>query len=226
MLRLVVWFLYAAMLATDALGQLPETPTASFEVASIKRSAPLDSSHYGQMTRDPGRVNYSHVSLQNLLAQAFKIKNAQISGPDWLDSDRFDIDAKLPTGSDEKQIPVMLQALLFERFKLSFHKETKIAAAYELLIAKVGAKLKRTDEEIGNVTTSSGSGGKYLSGNVTMTLISRDSLANMVDRPVVDGTGIEEFIKVDLHWSDNPSPENGTQADDLPTRCLQLCKTR
>ena len=58
------------------------------------------------------------ILLQNLLAQAFRIKNFKISGPDWLDTDRFDIVAKLPDGATQDQRPAMLQTLLRERFGL------------------------------------------------------------------------------------------------------------
>jgi len=68
----------------------------AFEVATIRRSDMTADS--GQMIRDPRLVAWSHVSLQNLMAQAYLIRNFQISGPYWLDTDRFDILAKLPDG--------------------------------------------------------------------------------------------------------------------------------
>src|ERR1035438_9938796 len=79
----------------------------AFEVATIKRSDPT--SEEGQMIRDPRLVALAHVSLQNLLAQAYRIKNFQISGPSWLDAERFDILATLPDGATRDQLPAMLQ---------------------------------------------------------------------------------------------------------------------
>src|ERR1700692_4794795 len=106
----------------------------SFEVASIKRSDPT--ADVGQMIRDPRIVALAHASVQNLLAQAYRIKNFQISGPSWLDSERFDIVAMLPDGATQNQLPAMLQTLLRERFKLAFHLEHKTLDAYVLLATK------------------------------------------------------------------------------------------
>src|SRR4051812_31431583 len=105
-----------------------QAPPVAFEVATIKRSDPT--AEQGQMIRDPRLVALAHVSLQNLLAQAYRIKNFQISGPAWLDSDRFDIMARLPDGATPDQLPVMFQTLLRDRFGLSLHLEKRNMNAY------------------------------------------------------------------------------------------------
>jgi uncharacterized protein (TIGR03435 family) len=166
------------------------------------------------MLRDPGRVILSYVTLQNLLAQAYRIKNFQIEGPGWLDSDRFDIEAKLPAEAKDDDFPVMLQALLKERFKLKFHLESKALSAYVLLPAKGGPKLRTIDEPPGNVRTTNGATRRHLSGKVTMLGFS-GLLSNMLDRPVVDVTELKGVYDVDLEWSVDDA--TASQADDAPT---------
>ena len=187
----------------------------AFEVASIKPATPsADSGRMGQMIRDPGHVSLSYVTLQNLLAQAYRIKNLQIDGPGWLDSDRFDIEAKLPAGAKDDEFPTMLQALLKERFKLKFHLESKALSAYVLLPAKGGLKLRAVDEPMGGVRTTSGVTRRHLSGKVTMVGFS-GLLSNMLDRPVVDMTELKGVYDVDLEWSVDDA--TGSQPDDPPS---------
>jgi uncharacterized protein (TIGR03435 family) len=169
----------------------------AFEVASIKRSNPT--ADVGQMIRDPRVVALAHVSLQNLVAQAYRIKNFQISGPSWLDSERFDIVATLPNGATRDQLPAMLQTLLRERFKLAFHLEQKTLEAYVLFARKGATKLTATDGEIRDVRTSAGAV-RRLSGKVSMPYFA-GLLSNMLDRPVSDMTELGGLYEVDLEWS-------------------------
>src|SRR4051812_9748118 len=86
----------------------------TFEVASIKPSPPPVGNMLrvmmqgGPGTPDPGRLNYANVSLKNLMTTAYKVKGYQISGPSWLDSERFDITAKIPAGTTKEQFQTML----------------------------------------------------------------------------------------------------------------------
>ena len=138
------WTLCIALvlIASGALlGQ--QQGAVSFEVASIKPSAPqpMGFRRIG-MTTDGGIARYSGVSLQDLIRSAYRVKDFQIQGPDWLGNDRFDIVAKLPDGAKEDQVPEMLQALLAERFKLTLHRDTKEHPIYALIVGKNGPQLK------------------------------------------------------------------------------------
>jgi uncharacterized protein (TIGR03435 family) len=131
--------------AGTALGQTP-----AFEVASVKPAAPLDRSqmlsgqmHVG-MKVDAARVDIGSMSLAELIRVAYRVKAYQVSGPDWMASERFDVLAKLPEGASSGQVPEMLQALLAERFKLSVHRESKEHAVYALVVGKNGPKLKES----------------------------------------------------------------------------------
>ena len=133
------------VLAGAALGQTP-----AFEVASVKPAAPLDRSqmlsgqmHVG-MKVDAARVDIGSMSVAELIRIAYRVKAYQVSGPDWMASERFDVLAKLPEGASSAQVPEMLQALLAERFKLTMHRESKEHAVYALVVGKNGPKLKES----------------------------------------------------------------------------------
>src|SRR5215475_13056271 len=89
---------------------LAQNPPA-FEVASIKPAAPQQMGKMMvRMGSDAGRVNYSNVSLKDVLARAYNVKRYQLSAPSWMDSERYDITAKVPDGVPKEQIPAMLQS--------------------------------------------------------------------------------------------------------------------
>ncbi len=131
-----------------------QTPAArlEFEVASIKPALPLATQmstgklHVG-MTIDGTRVDLGSMSLADLVPLAFKVKPYQVSGPDWMSANRFDIIGKIPEGTTKDQVPEMLQALLADRFKLTFHRDSKDHPVYGLVVAKGGAKMKEAAPE-------------------------------------------------------------------------------
>src|SRR6185312_4345924 len=127
----------------------------TFEVASVKPAAPPSANGRGMImfrapsggpgTKDPGRINYPFISLKNLLMNAYDVKNYQITGPGWLDTERFDINATMPPETTKEQFRVMLQNLLAERFKVAIHRESKELPAYVLTVGKGGPKMKESD---------------------------------------------------------------------------------
>jgi uncharacterized protein (TIGR03435 family) len=127
-------------------------PPLSFEVASIKASQAITPAmitsgklHVG-MSVDAARVDLGYMSLAELIPIAFKVKPYQVSGPEWMKAQRFDILAKMPEGATREQVPEMLQALLNERFQLKIHRENREYAVYGLMVAKGGSKLKESTD--------------------------------------------------------------------------------
>ena len=124
-----------------------------FEVASVKPTAPSpDGRNFilargGPGTQDPGQVTYTGFPLQLIITNAFGIKPYQMSGPGWLNMERYDITAKIPEGTTKEQFNVMLQNLLADRFGMKIHHETKELPGYELSVAKNGPKLKAAVED-------------------------------------------------------------------------------
>src|SRR5271165_1208577 len=94
-----------------------------FEAASIKPSAPMGMGmvKVGISMMPGGRISMSGVTLRLLIQQAYGVKDFQIAGgPDWINSDRYDITAKPEDSATQEQVKVMIQALLADRFKLKF----------------------------------------------------------------------------------------------------------
>src|SRR5215467_8805291 len=161
----------AALLAQSA----PSRP--EFEVASVKPAAPLAPG--AQMSVgvhiDGAQVSCRFLSLQDYINMAFNIKKHQITGPDWLATERYDIQAKIPAGFGDgtvrEEMRLMMQSLLEDRFKLKFHRETRELPVYALVVMKSGAKLKETPvdpDSVGppkaiDVAVSAGRGGTMVS---------------------------------------------------------------
>ncbi len=145
-----VLFLMSFGLAAQTVpGQTGGAPP-SFEVASIKPSAPLNAAmlasgqmHLGVKT-DGARVDIGLLPLSSLISVAYGLKPDEFSGPDWMGAQRWDILAKMPDNASAGQVPEMLQALLAERFKLKTHRESREHAVYALVVGKDGSKLKES----------------------------------------------------------------------------------
>jgi len=142
-------FVIAGLLVCSALAQRPDS-SPSFEAESIKPAAPMQQGRMmigmsgGPGTPDSTHMNFTNVSLADLIQDAYDVKSYQVTGPNWLESARFDISAKLPAGVTEQQSRLMLQNLLAERFKLVLHHASKEASIYGLVVAKNGPKLKES----------------------------------------------------------------------------------
>jgi uncharacterized protein (TIGR03435 family) len=147
-----------AFLLTAALA-CSQTPTPlAFDVASVKPAGPLNlgAMQAGKMPRigmkvDGAIVDIGSFTLKDLIRTAYEVKDYQVSGPDWLgnpmSAERFNIQATLPEGATEKQVPQMLQTLLADRFKLVVHRETKDHPVYALVVAKGGPKMKEAEPD-------------------------------------------------------------------------------
>lgn len=131
------------------LGQAPAQKTPSFEVATI-RAAPsimelLPQIQSGKaklgMMVDGARVDMGFISPADLLRIGFRVKQYQVIGPDWMMQQRFEISATIPSGASKDQAPEMIQNLLADRFKLTYHREKRELPVYALIVGKGGIKL-------------------------------------------------------------------------------------
>ena len=235
--------LIAASHAGSVYGQKTE-----FEVASVKPSPPTPGTGMrfypvrgGPGTNDPGRAAFQNFSLLNLVKFAYGIGPAyQLSGPDWLDDVRFDIDAKIPDGATRKDFVVMMQNLLAERFKLSVHYQKKEMQTYVLVVAKNGPKLTPSPPDVAAPDTGPrpmptlGSDGfpvlppgpAMASMNGRARLQARkeamerftERLANQLGQPVTDATGLKGEYDYNLYWvTDLTGRGAGADVDSGPT---------
>jgi uncharacterized protein (TIGR03435 family) len=194
----------------------------AFEVASVKPAGPSPAGRTAAFVRNlPGRIEYPSVTLKTVLARAYGMKATQINGPAWIDSEHYEIIAKLPAGAAEEQIPAMLQTLLAERFQLAVHKETKEETVYALVVGKNGPKLKRSDEgPAGDAAAPGPEGAKPVrprgatlamsAGKIEFTETTIDAfartLAHLLHRPVVDMTQIEGKYDIVLEFPPDELP--------------------
>src|SRR5215469_4421584 len=137
------------LLVAITLGSTGFAQTA-FEVATVKpaqlptpQQMMSGKAHIG-MNVDGARVDIGAMSLADLIRIAYKVKTYQISGPEWLKTERFDVMGKIPEGVSKDKVPEMLQALLAERFGLKLHREPQEHPIYALIVAKGGPKLKES----------------------------------------------------------------------------------
>jgi uncharacterized protein (TIGR03435 family) len=138
-----------AMAAGVLLGQAPAAKAPAFEVATIRPAPPImeiiQQLQSGKakigMNVDGARVDMGFTSLADLMRIGFRVKQYQIQGPDWMAQQRFEIQAKIPDGVSQDLVPEMLQALLADRFKLTYHRDKKELPVYALIIGKGGLKL-------------------------------------------------------------------------------------
>jgi len=203
-----------------------------FEVASIKPSAPLRDrpvftrSNGGPGTDYPTRITIENYLLRSLISQAYQVEFAQVSGPDWLTTEKFDIAAKVPAGATKKQVPVMLQNLLAERFHLTIHREKKEGPVYDLVVAKNGPKFKESPRSLASQNSSEqplarlrlgpdgfpalGNGRGYRMAIMNNRAAARFTDASMtqlaallqgqLDHPVTNATGLTGKYDFNLQW--------------------------
>jgi len=202
----------ALLTAGVVFSQTTAAPPA-FDVASVKPAPPpTEGKFMVQMGGDPGMVDYKNVSLKTLVARAYEMKDHQVSGPDWLDSARFDVVAKIPPNTPPGQIPLMLQTLLAERFKLTAHREQKVMPVYAMVVGKNGPKLKPVEGDPGGrMRMSISPRGRQMSGPTTMSALA-GGLSQMLDRPVVDSTELKGTYDIDLEWVPDEREGGGMMA--------------
>lgn len=121
-----------------------------FDVAKISFAQPLNVQDFLSGKGKLGlnvtgqQVQIGYLALPELAAMAYEVKPLDITAPDWMRQQRFDISALMPEGATKDQLPQMMQALLRDRFKLVARKETKEQPMYALEVAKGGHKMKES----------------------------------------------------------------------------------
>ncbi len=209
-------------------------PKPQFEVATVR---PNKSGEQGASLgpRPGGRLIGTNQTVRNLIRNAFNVQPYQlIGGPDWIDADRFDIQAKAAdTDIDEKgmmpysQFALRLQSLLEDRFRMVTHWETRELPVYVLVLAtpgKLGPKLKphtgdcnrppgsappapgSAPVNCGTRTNMGGTVGTVTGSGITMVTFAR-GLSGGTGRYIIDKTGLEGAYDLELEFTPEQSPE-------------------
>ena len=187
-----------------------------FEVASVKpftlAASGNDSVTLGARI-DRAQVRITGLTMRDLLSMAYRVKLYQLNGPEWMATERYDINAKLPDGVTPEKLPEMVQALLIDRFGIRMHRENKEMPAYVLLVGKPPLRLKQIDLDpnapppeavtvtgtggpqgisvnLGNGASYTFTGGKLAGKRVNAPTIA-SVLERFTDRPVIDLTELK-----------------------------------
>ncbi len=118
--------------------------SARFDVASFKPvqgNGSLKALNGGPGTPDPGRISYASATLRQILAKAFGVESDQIAGPAWMDSEKYEVRATMPTSTSPEGFKIMLQGLLTERLGLAVHHEMRNLPVYVIARGKGSLKL-------------------------------------------------------------------------------------
>ena len=185
--------------ATATFGQSAEVP--SFDVASVKVSQPAAAGERGRRDNiqvSPGTVTLRNVTLKACIRWAYHVTEYQVSGPAWLDSERYEIAGKAAGPAGEEQLRLMMQTLLQERFKLALRRQTKDFQVYVLVPGKNGAKVQESASE---GETSIETNQRQMSVTVRRAPVAQlvEMLSNVLRAPVVDMTGLKGRYDVSLN---------------------------
>jgi bla regulator protein BlaR1 len=189
--------------ASPSQAQPQATARLEFEVASVKPFKPGSQAENRNITVSHGTVMLRQQTLRECIAWAYGLKEGgQLTGPDWLDSEQYDITAKAGETATEEQLRMMLQSLLAERFKLTLHQKTEQRTVYALVVGKNGPKLREVQQEPTKGFRMGFDGGFMTFRMVTNIARLVDLLPTFLDRPVLNRsglTGVYEFtLKVEM----------------------------
>ena len=208
-----------------------------FEVATIKPSRPGD--NMVQLFMSPGKFTTKGQTLKGIIKFAYDIKsdNQLSGGPSWINSEKYDIEAKeeasvaaklqkLPFEEQARQVRLMVQALLADRFNLKVSHQTKDLPVYALVVAKSGPKLIQTEvpqpASDGASAPKKGFRGIRMMGpgQLSATNINIDLLADLLSgqpelgRLVIDQTGLKGNYDWTLKWTPDQTAQMSKGADD------------
>lgn len=193
---------------------LPEAPKAmaanaspGFEVATIKPSAPDTP---GKLLTMRGRTFMTvNTTLNDLITMAYDVHVRQIvGGAPWMETDKYDITGQpdvegLP---NQQQVKTMLQKLLTDRFRLTFHRDKQELPAYAIKTGNTAHKLAKSAGDPNGLPSLLFKGlGVLPAVNASMADLARVMQIAVLDRPVVDQTGIQGRFDFLLQWTPDES---------------------
>jgi len=208
--------------------QIPSATSPSFEVATIKLNTAANAMSLVWFG-DLNKVTETNVTVASLIKFSYNLKDGElIGGPGWINSDRYDVSAKVPdsyvdefgknrdhTGEQHRidQLRLMVRNLLLDRFGLVVSNHTKDIPAFVLKVAKDGSKLSPATDRFG--LSSSGDG---LTGYGLEIGSLADDLSKRLSRRVFDETGLQGKYDFVLSWKSDSSAGAADLSDPLDLR--------
>ncbi len=199
-----------------------------FDAASIRVNRSPDRPY----TRyDAGRVELHKASIKHLVRRAWPLPDYQVVWPDWVAGDRgalgYDVSVTFASGTSAEDLQLMFQDLLATRFGLKMHSETREQRVFEVRTAERGLRLreavnpsqptdypKYSTRIEGGVWHLSSQLGGAPSGLTVGGFLETISGLHILDRPLVDATGIQGIYDIDLTVPADP-PDNKPAASEL-----------
>jgi bla regulator protein BlaR1 len=218
---LAVPIIIGALSAPPSHAQSQDSPRLQFEAASIKLN--VSGQNGVTFSASPGgRLTVVNNPLFNVIDNAYGVRERflLLGGPDWIDSDRYDIEAKAEGEPGKDQIMKMLQTLLAERFKLTVHREMRELPVYTLTVGKSGPKLTQfkegscVDYDPNNPPPAASAGkphcgnnlirgGRWEASKTDMPGVT-GALSVLVRRKVIDKTGLTGLFDVHIELPPDP----------------------
>jgi uncharacterized protein (TIGR03435 family) len=193
-------------------GQVPTAKSnpPKFEVAAVHPTNPGEFDTPSGCPSDPRMLRCSNVTLKRCITGAYGVgADHVLGGPDWINTDRFQITARADQAANDRAMMAMLQTLLAERFKLILHRELRPAEAMILELAGNGPKLQPASD-------ADSHSWKNMHDHLDATKVTMSEFAEIMSRnlnlPVVDHTGLAGAFNVVLDW--NPKDADAVERDE------------
>jgi uncharacterized protein (TIGR03435 family) len=196
--------------AQTSLSSQPSDPPLAFDVAAIHENKADNSgrSHIVSSSHD-SRFTAINVTLKALIQWAYAMPDMRIlGGPAWLNSTRFNIEAKGDSAADDQlshsadgraEKQKMLQALLADRFKLAAHQESRKLPVFALVVASKGPRFQPS--QVNGTTINAHRGEIDVSGSDNTLTLLADALSRQLGRVVVDETGLKGRYDLTLKFT-------------------------
>ena len=228
--RIPSWLVAVAALASASLAsQTSPAKRPTFEVASVKES--LSENGGGTIAPRGDRFVATNIPLRGLINFAFAppagvlLSSQIIGGPEWTNSARFDIEAKMDVSAGaipRAQLQLMLLSLLEDRFQLKAHRETRELPVFDLVVARGGLRIKESEDQsppsggfiqydsTGQQTAPLPRGAMRIAGSPADTTLTATAvpvskvvalLQSQADRIIIDKTNVTRLFDIRLRYS-------------------------
>jgi uncharacterized protein (TIGR03435 family) len=132
------------LLSSAGVAQRP----TEFDIASVKLSErPVGPDYNNRLAFSPAGLTARNVTLRRLASEAYRLQLRQVVGPNWLDQNEYDVEARAGHSIGREELDLMLRALLAQRFDLRQHGETREMRLYELVPDRAGPKIHPINED-------------------------------------------------------------------------------
>lgn len=199
---------------------MPRDAHPVFEVASVKPTADPSAPMRG-MRLQGRQFTVTNLSVHDLMIFAWGIHPRQlIGGPDWIDKDRFDVLAKPDVEGQPsiRQARELFQKLLADRFALKFHNEKRELSIYTVVVAKGGTKFTKSESDPDTDPNMFMYGpGQFIAKNAFVSDFAGFLQQGLVDRPVIDQTGLTGRYDFGLVWRPEPNRQGAGEAPAAPS---------